>query len=68
MASRRKHRTMKHTKEHQKEKQWWLSLAYALGQLRGPLTTDHYEIPRPAGENAGLRDDADGRSARCFSN
>jgi hypothetical protein len=25
---------MKHTKEHQKEKQWWLSLAYALGRLR----------------------------------
>jgi len=34
MASRRKHRTMKHTKEHQKEKQWWVSLAYALGRLR----------------------------------
>ena len=45
MASREKHRTVKHTKEHQKEKQWWLSLAYALGRSR--------EIPRPAGENAG---------------
>jgi hypothetical protein len=34
MASQGKHRTVKHTKEHQKEKQWWLSLAYALGRLR----------------------------------
>jgi hypothetical protein len=25
---------MKHTKEHQKEKHWWVSLAYALGRLR----------------------------------
>jgi hypothetical protein len=33
-ASRRKHRAVKHTKEHQKEKQWWLSLAFALSRLR----------------------------------
>jgi len=57
---------MKHIKETRKKNSGGLSLAYALGRLRGPLTTG--EIPRPAGENAGLRDDANGRSARCFSN
>jgi hypothetical protein len=58
-ASRRKHRTVKHTKEHQKEKQWWVSLAYALGRLRGR--------PLAPPKNGYAQDDADGRSARCFS-
>jgi hypothetical protein len=48
---------MKHTKEHQKEKQWWLSLAYALRRLRerslAPLEKTRGMTPT-------------GRSARCF--
>jgi hypothetical protein len=32
-----------------------------LGLRAGPVAR---EIPHPAGENVGLRDDADGRSAR----
>jgi hypothetical protein len=64
MASRGKYRTVKHTKEHQKEKQWWLSLAYALGRLRGPLTTVRSIAPLEKTRGFGMT--PTGRSVRCF--
>ena len=50
---------MKHTKEHQKEKQWWLSLAYALGRLR-------VRSPAPLEKTRGFGMTPTGRSVRCF--
>jgi hypothetical protein len=38
---------------------WWCSLADALGRMSGrSLRLRSGQAPRPAGENAGLRDDA----------
>ena len=47
MASRGKHRTVKHTKRNQKEKQWWLSLAYALDRLRAKFSKKPTKKPAP---------------------
>jgi hypothetical protein len=47
-------------KRNQKEKQWWLSLAYALGRLR-------VRSLAPLEKTAGLRDDADGRGVHRLS-
>jgi putative endonuclease len=40
----------------------WEDLAKDWGNEHKPAAVDRREIPRPAGENAGLRDDASGPS------
>jgi len=50
---------VKHTKEHQKEKQWWGQLGYALGRLR-------VRSLAPLEKTRGFGMTPTGRSARCF--
>jgi hypothetical protein len=56
---------MKHTKENQKEKQWWLSLAYALGRLRESQQTTVRSLA-PLEKTRGFGMTPTRRSARCF--
>ena len=46
----------------------WEDLAKDWGNEYRPAAADQREIPRPAGENAGLRDDAHSLISRRFGN